>query len=120
MCGAGDGVAASLVNSTAMKNPRSISFIPPADYADVERVDLAIFEATSPPRLDRTINLGKPPIGTDGRCTATINVQPVKPFGFYFGVAYSIAGTVTSDPSEPSTPPWERAPGPPTALTFGA
>lgn len=93
-----------------------MSFTPPPDYADVQTVDLDIVDAVTGV-VNRTIPLGKPPVGTDGRCTASINTQPVKPFGNYYGVARCLAGGTVSDPSQPSAP-WERAPGAPTNLTF--
>jgi hypothetical protein len=102
-------LAASVSAQAPINNPTTIGFTCP-DHAqdDGHRVEIV-----SPAGVVvQTLDIGDPAANASGEVIVDLNVQPIA-----FGAGYTfrvraLAGTVSSDPSAPSTA-WNRIPGRP-------
>jgi hypothetical protein len=103
------GLIVAQAQTALVINPREVEFDPSPDHAAIDRYVIAFYApgSTTPAR---ELDIGKPAVGTDGKCRAPINVQPLTFTAGYTARVRGAAGTILGEWSDPSNP-FDRIPG---------
>lgn len=91
-------------------NPDLVQFTPSDDHAQIEKYILGWFSDANTLTPISEVDLGKPTPDTNNLCSTKINSRPL-PFKLnYYARVRAVAGTFSSDWSDPSNP-FDRKPG---------
>ena len=101
---------AGVASAQTVHNPTMVEFTPSPDHAVITSYELDLVRA-SDNAVIQTLNVGKPAVDADGKCRASVNVQPVT-FGTYYAKMRSVASGVVGLDS-PNSENWVRSPGAP-------